>query len=251
MADEGQSVTGTEGTTQPETKVENQSTGTTTTGTQAEETFFDPSTIKGKPELEAAYKQMQKAFTEKTTSLAKSKDKVDAYDNFISNPIPAIRQLAQQYGLTLAEAKQIAEQTQFEPKSWDEVFSKAKQETRQELMKELQPFFSEIKEVKKQAVEKTLDENCPDWRLYEDHMMTNLQDHPSLVKDPVKLYRMSLPDDVVESKAYQQALKKLQDKAKGAQVSTGSNTNKSGEVLPKATSFKEAVAIAKAKLAAR
>lgn len=253
METEGQSTSGPETTTATETQGENQSTETTQQGTQ-EETFFDPASIKGKPELEAAYKQMQKAWTEKTTSLSKDKDKVKAYNDFVSNPIPVLKQLAQQYGLTLAEAQQVANQAQqaFEPKSWDDVFSRAKEETKKEVMKDLAPFFSEVKEVKKQSIEKQLDENCPDWRIYEDKMMQTLQDHPSLVKDPVKLYRMSVPDEVWESRATQAAMKKLQDKAKSSKMSSGSNTNKSGNFVPKGPrTFAESVAIAKAQLAER
>jgi hypothetical protein len=245
----GESTSGTEvaQTTVTETSGGSNSTETTQQGTQ-EETFFDPTSIKGKPELELAYKDMQRAFTEKTSSIAKNKTKVDAYDQFMANPVPVIRQLAQQYGLSIAEATQVANeaQKQFEPQSWDDVMSRAKKE----VLQELQPFLSEVKDFKKQSVEKTLDEKCPDWRTYEDKMMENLQSHPSLVKDPEMLYRLSVPQEVLEGRAAQRALQKLQDKAKGSQMSSGSNTNKSGNFIPKGPrTFAESVAIAKAQLA--
>ena len=232
-------------------------TETTPTGTQAaEETFFDPESIKGKPELESAYKQMQRAFTEKTSSLKSQKQKVEAYDAFMANPLMTIRQLATQYGMTVAEAKAVQQQAsgtgEFEPKTWDDVFSRAKLEAKQEVLKELQPLFSEVKQVKQQSVEKTLDENCPDWRLYEDPMMDTLKQHPTLVNDPVKLYRLSVPDEVWQARATKEAVKKIEAKAKGASVSSGSNTSKPGNFTPSGPlSFDQAVVAAKAQLAAQ
>ena len=53
--------------------------------TQAsEETFFDPAQLP--PELEATYKKMQAAFTQKTQGLAESKKKVEAYDQLLAAP---------------------------------------------------------------------------------------------------------------------------------------------------------------------
>jgi hypothetical protein len=239
-------------TTQAGTEGGTNATETTLVGTQdAEETFFDPESIKGTP-LEAPYKQMQRAFTEKTTAVKSQKQKIDAFDSFMSNPIVSIRQMASQYGLTIAEATKVAEQAQqeFQPNSWDEVISKSKDEATKELMDKLQPVFSELKEIKKQSIEKTLDEKCPDWRLHEDKMTENLHKHPSLVSDPEMLYRLSVPAEVLQARATKEAIKKFETKAKGAQVSSGSNTNKSGNFTPSGPmSFNEAVQVAKAKLA--
>ena len=56
-----------------------------TQSTQAsEETFFDPAQLP--PELEATYKKMQAAFTQKTQGLAESKKKVEAYDQLLAAP---------------------------------------------------------------------------------------------------------------------------------------------------------------------
>ncbi len=241
------------GTTEAGTEGGTTTTETTQQGTQeTEETFFDPESIKGKPELESAYKQMQRAFTEKTGVVKSQRQKIEAYDQFLANPKAVLQQLANQYGLTLAEAKQVAENQQiFEPKTWDDVFSKAEERAEKRVLDKLQPFFSEVKEVKKANIEKQLDEKCPDWRLHEDKMRENLAAHPSLAKDPVMLYRLSIPEEQLQARATKEALKKLEGKAKGASVSSGSNTNKSGNSLPKAGSFQEAVDIAKAQLAER
>lgn len=241
---QGTTQDGTEGGT---TNVE--TTGNNGTQT-AEETFFDPESIKGKPELEAAYKQMQRAFTEKTGVVKSQRQKIDAYDQFMSNPKAVLQQLANQYGLTLAEAKQVVEgQQTYEPKTWEDVFSKAEERAEQRVLDKLQPFFSEVKEVKKANIEKLLDEKCPDWRLHEDKMSETLQAHPSLVNDPVSLYRLSIPEEVLLSRATKEALKKIESKSKGASVSPGSNTNKSGNYAPNGPlSFQEAVVAAKARL---
>lgn len=260
----GQPAAGTETTTPTGTGGEvttQQTTGETGTGGAAEETFFDPKSIEGKPELVDAYKQMQRAFSEKTAAIASQRDKIDAFDKFASNPLEAIKSLASQYGLTIQQAAAVASNAaaaaggtsnQFQPQNWDEVFNRAKDITKQEVLKELQPVFNEIRATKKTIIEKQLDESCPDWKVYEDQMKDTLSKHPSLVNDPVMLYEMSLPKNVREARAYQQALRKLEDKGRGAQVSSGSNTNRSA---PNGSggkmSFAEAVAFAKADLAAK
>lgn len=226
---------------------------TTASGTVAdqEESFFDPSQIP--EELKPAYKQMQRAFTEKTTALKSHKAKIDAYDQFLADPTGTIKALAQQYGLTLAEAKQVAAEANtqsWEPKSWDDVLAKTRQEAEQGVLQRLQPIISEVQATKKQSIERMLDESCPDWRVYEDKMKETLNKHPTLVEDPVTLYELSLPKEVRQSRATQEALKKLEKKAKGASVSSGSNTNKTATVQSTGrVSFDEAVALAKAKLA--
>lgn len=254
----GQPAAGTETTTPPGTTgdvTQQQTTGNTGTA-NAEETFFDPRSIEGKPELVSAYKEMQRAFTEKTSAIASQREKIDAYDKFAQNPLDTIKALASQYGLTIQQAAAVAasagttEAQQFQPNNWDDVFNRAKEITKQAVLKDLQPVFNEIRETKKTIIEKQLDESCPDWKVYEDQMKDTLSKHPSLVQDPVLLYEMSLPKNVREARAYQQALKKLEGKTRGAQVSAGSNTNKSA---PNGSNgkmtFAESVQFAKAKLA--
>ena len=82
-------------------------------------------------------------------------------------------------------------------------------------------------------------------------MMTALQTHPTLVSNPMALYKLSVPDDVLQSRATQRALKKMQEKGKSAAVSGASTTTKkSGNKMPdKPLSFDEAVKFAEAQLA--
>lgn len=223
----------------------------------AEETFFDPESIKGKPELELAYKQMQGEFTKFAKQRKEFMQKVQAYDAFAANPTQAIQQLASQYGFTLtrAQAQQIANdqqaQQQFNPQSWDEVMKAAEERAEQRIMQKLSPFLKEVQETRKSQLETMLDSSCPDWRVYEDKMAETLQKHPTLMNDPVTLYRMSVPGEVLESRATQSALRKLQDKANAAKASPGSTTNQTAVSSKKASSFDEAVANAKAQLEAQ
>lgn len=257
---DGQATTAPETTSGPQTSQaapESQSTPaqTTSTGSVAE-TFFDPESIKGKPELEAAYKQMQGEFTRRTTELKKHEQKVKAYDAFTSNPAQALQELASQYGFTLTKAQAQAivnEQapSQFEPNSWEDVFKMAEERAEKRVLGKLEPFVNKVKETAQSQTEKLLDENCPDWRVYEDPMMKNLQSHPTLVNDPVMLYRLSVPSEVLESRAAQQALRKLQDKVSSSELSSGSTTTQQASDKPKGPmKFDDAVKYAKSKLAA-
>jgi len=267
---EGQPSEGTqEGTTQEGTAGQSgvaETQGTTSDGTQqsGEETFFDPRSIQDKPELMSAYKQMQRAFTEKTKAIKESKQKIDAYDAFYKDPLGQIQQLASQMGyqLTRAQAQQVQNQAQqnqqgqqtsgeWEPQSWDEVLQKATEQAYQKIQQDLSPVFNQVKELRESNLERFMDDNFADWRIYEDEMMGNLKQHPSLVNDPTALYRMSVPPEVLESRATQAALKKLQTKAQGSRTSEGSTTKQHGLVPDDIDTFDKAVEYAKKSLAAQ
>jgi len=262
---EGQSDAGTEGTTGTETgsKAEGQSgvadaQGTTDKGTQTagEETFFDPQDLEGKPELQAAYKEMQRAFGKKMEGIKGYQQKIDAYDAFYQDPLTQIQQMATRMGyqLTRAEAAQVAkegEATQ-EPQSWDEVYKTAEERAYNRIKDELGPMFNQVKEMRESNLERHLDDNFPDWRTYETEMMEKLKTHPSLANDPGGLYRLSVPPEVLESRATQTALKKLQTKAEGSTTSGGSTTKtKSAEVPDTPLTFQESVEFAKKQLASK
>jgi len=236
-----------------------QEQGTTPVEPQAtEDTFFDPRDIEGKPELQAAYKQMQSAFSKKMEAIKDNRQKIEAYDAFAADPVSQLQTMARQYGysLTRAEAAQQLQQQQdvnenWEPKSWDEVIQKAEERAYQRLLQENEPLLAEVKNLRKSNLESYLDTNAPDWRTYEDEMMQTLKAHPTLVNKPMDLYKLAVPDNVLQSRATQQALKKMQEKGKSAAVSGASTTTKkSGNKMPeKPLSFDEAVKYAEAQLA--
>lgn len=212
-----------------------------------ESDFFDYNEIKGKPELEAAYKQMQSAWTKKMQSLSDEykshAEKVQAYDQFMENPQENLKALMQQYGLQ----QPTQEQNGFDPQSWEDVISHVKGQ----IFDELKPVFQEVQSFKKQNIEQYMDNNFPDWRMYETDMMQNLQKHPSLSSDPGLLYRMSVPENVLNSRATQEALKKLKEQSQNAHVSGGSQTTRKATAPTRASSFKEAFEMAKQQLQER
>lgn len=230
-------------------------------GTQAgteEPTFIDPKNLP--PELQAHYKEMQKAFSKKMEALSKDRAKIEAYDAFSHDPVGNLQRMAAQMGyrLTRAEAAAMAAEGQggadpnnWEPKTWGEVIQKISQAARAGLLQELSPLIGQVTEMRKSSIEKMLDDSCPDWRTYEDEMKANIQAHPSLVNDPVKLYRISVPPEVLESRATQAALKKLEQKVKGGGTGGPSTTTRHQAATfgEKPLSFHEAVAAAKARLA--
>jgi len=226
-----------------------------------EDMFFNPQDIADKPELMAAYKGMQKAYTKKMQSLADQRHKIEAYDAFYSNPIEQVQRVAQQYGyqLTRAEAADMANKMQgqnqvdqdWQPQNWNDVMERATQIAEQRIMEKMNPVFSQVQDMRKQSIESALTEIDPTWQQYEDSMKSELAKHPTLANDPAKLYRLSVPQEVLESRATQAALRKLEDRQKSAGVSGTSTTNKKpGSGLPdKPLSFSEAVEAAKKNLA--
>lgn len=244
-----------EGTTDstPETtegQVSEQHTQKETSG-QVEDTFFDPKSIEGKPELEAAYKQMQGAFTKRMQGISKEKQKLDAYDNFMNDPIGNLQRMAKQYGYRLdqsdANTQTESNGQNKEPQTWDDVYNAAEKR----IMEKLQPMFKQFNDLKKSNIESQLSEIDPTWQQYEDDMITMLSKHPTLRDDPATLYRMSVPSEVLESRAMQKALKKFEDKAQSSKIAGPSTTTKQPEEgLPdKPISFQDAVKFAEAKLA--
>lgn len=212
----------------------------------AMESFFDPTSITGKPELEAAYKQMQGSYTKRMQEMAKHRPKIEAYERFEQDPIGTLRQLAGQYGYQFVQAGE-NQPKDWNPQSWDDVMAKAKQE----VMKEMQPVFNEVKTLKKQNIETYLDTNHSDWRTYEDSMMENLRAHPTLVQDPDRLYRMSVPPEVLEAKAIAKAMQKLKGSQDHAQVSGGATSKQTVQAPTGPLTFDQAVEVAKQRLAGR
>lgn len=251
---EGQAATAPEGTTgaAPATTegqaAQDGSTGTSTATAPSvteEETFFDPKTVP--PELLPAYKQMQKAFSKKTQTIAQQRQKLEAYDAFMMDPTANLKSLAAQYGLQITPAQaaqavqQAAQEGNWEPQTWDEVFTKVEEKLMAKLQGQLKPVFDNVQQQTAANIEKQLDAIDGNWKVYEDDMMATLKAHPSLVGDVGKLYRLSVPEEVLTSRAVQTALKKLEDKTKGAQVHGEKGAIKTAPVTKKANSFQEAV----------
>lgn len=252
-----------QGTTQGTTETGSKATDARGTKTQAagDETFFDPKSIEGKPELESAYKSMQRAFTKKMQGFKDSQQKIDAYDAFSKDPLGTMTALAQQYGYNLQprtgqnaqtgtqpnQAQGTEGQESWQPNSWDEVMDRATTIAEQRIMRQMQPLLGRVQDLQQGHIERELSEIDPGWQAYETDMMSNLQKHPTLADDPATLYRMSVPQDVLESRATQRALRKMEGKAETLQASGQSTVSKSQipETMPKHTTLNDAVNFAR------
>lgn len=228
-----------------------------------EEVFFDPKDLA--PELQAGWKQLQKAFTQKTQAIAANRKKIDQYDAFVRDPVGSMQQMAARLGYTLTPAQaaaavaaqQAKPETPWQPQSWDEVIAKSREEAVKEaetrILERMKPVFTELESLKRTSIEQQLDDAWPEWRQHEDAMIDTLQKHPTLANDPATLARVSVPQSVLESKAMQAAMRKLETRAKTAAVGSGSSANKAA-TNPKSQavmSFDEAVAYAKNQLRER
>lgn len=253
-ATQGQATSDPKGTTaaaptgaQGQSAASTQTTGNGSGGGDVE-SFFDPKSIAGKPELESAYKQMQGKFTKELTRFKEGKKKAEAYDAFVSNPGESLQKLANQLGYNLVQRDPNAKDDPANqaPKTWQDVYSRAKQE----VLKELQPVLGEVRQLKQQNVEQYLDNHHADWRTFEGEMLETLQAHPSLALDPDKLYRLSVPEEVLEARAHKAALVKLKGSSDAGQVSGATATRQiaTDEVPKKGSSFNDFVNYAKAKL---
>lgn len=225
------------------------------------QTFFDPQEyetlasqlpedIRG--QVDAYKKSLQAGFTKKSQEFAANKHKIEAYDAFEKNPQQVIQQLAQQYGYQLMQGAQQPEDQNWEPQDWNEVTTRIKEQARQEVLKDLAPYLNEVKQLKESTTEQYLDSKYPDWRNYEDDMRQLMESHPTLAKDPDTLYRMALPGEVVQSRAYKAALKKVQSQTQGAKVSGQGTVNKQTSSEPDGPlSFDQAVKVAKSRIQKR
>ncbi len=222
---------------------------TTGNGSVSGDTFFDPKSIEGKPELEQAYKQMQGDYTKAKQGLKAQQQKLDAYDNFMANPEASVRQLAEQYGYSLVKGQpDNSESESWQPKTWDDVMERAKELVRAEF----EPVLDEVQTLKKDSVEARLDKDFPDWRTYEDAMVANLGRHPSLANDHEALYELSIPKELRDQRAMQAAMKKLKGETESATVSDNKSTSvPTSDEPPKGISFEQAVEYARKKVAAQ
>jgi hypothetical protein len=219
----------------------------------SEDSFFDPNELD--PSLVPAYKNMQKAFTKKMQEISANRHKIEAFDAFNSDPLSVIQREAARMGYQLsradAQAVQDQQRAEFEPNTWDDVMERASALAEQRIMEKFAPVLNEVRQIKRGSVESQLNDIDPTWQQYEGEMRSVLQTHPTLANDPAALYRMSVPPEVLESRAVQKALKKMENKAQGSKVSGSSKTTKTpGMNVPdKPVTFGDAVAFARKQVA--
>lgn len=217
-----------------------------------ESTFFDPKSLDGKPELQAAYKQMQGKFTKAMQGIRGQEQQLQLVKQFEADPVGTIRRLAPQYGVSIVDGQPPQQQNgqPFQPKNWEDVVSHIRSEVMSELNEQYQPLVGAVKDLKQQNIEQYFDSNHADWRTYEQEMIENLQAHPTLANDPDRLYEMSVPREVRDARAMEAALKKLKGETESSRVSGSKTATHVTHDQPKGKlSFNDAVKYAKAKLA--
>lgn len=248
MADEGQASAESTGSTAG-APGSSEAVQTTQSGSGEAESFFDPKSIEGKPELVAAYKQMQADYTKKMQGIKGNQAKLDAYSAYEKDPQGTLRKLAQQHGIKILEGTDNKEP--WEPKTWDEVLSEAEKRAEAKVLQRLEPMFGQVQDLKTKNMETYLDQNFSDWRTYETQMVDLVTNHPTLANNPDLLYKLAVPESVIQSRAAKEALKKIQGQASSAQVSAGSTTHKTAVKSNGPLSFNQAIEAAKAELAAK
>lgn len=214
-------------------------------------------------QVNALHKQLLADYTKKTQGVSEIRKAAEAYQAFQQDPHRTLQQVAKQFGYELSKPGQ--EKTSSsesgngwnpdsgdDPKTWQDVIGYISKSIENRIGEMLNPVFDEFQTVKKHSIESQLAEIDPSWQSYEDQMKANLNKHPSLATDPALLYRVSVPADVLESRATQRALKRMEAKAKSGELSGASTTTrkpKAGVEPDKSLSFADAVNFARKKLA--
>lgn len=285
VAGEGQAAPAPEGTTiAAPTSAEGQASDAKAEGTPAKapeaqesDSFYDPKDLP--EELKGHYKSMQSAFTKKMTGLSErekaNRQKLEAYDAFMRDPISAMQQTASRYGFRLTRAEAAAELARQgtpqeekpvfsgpdgTPSSWEEIVQVAEERgakrAREMIMQELGPYIDTVKSQTAVNIEREFDQldvasgfPAGSWRQYEGQMVEVLKKHPSLSDDPATLYRLALPEEVYTSQATQKALSKLDKKVQNAQISAKGSIPKAVPTGREVKSFGDAVEAARAQLA--
>jgi len=258
-ATEGQAEAPPEGTTAeaPEGSGEQSANleQTTADGTgPSEESFFDVKDIEHDPNLMSAYKQMQASFTKSKQSFADGRQKIEAYDQFSANPVATMEQLARQYGYSLVKgtaAPTDGAGEQWQPKTWDDVMERATTLADKKAEEKYSGMMNEVKGLKQKNVETFLDANYSDWRLHEDKMIENLSLYPAMANDPDALYRLSVPPELLKSRATKAALAQLTGSNESAQVSGTEKSRVTSHEPSGPLTIDQAVVVARQRLAKR
>jgi hypothetical protein len=194
--------------------------------------------------------------------LGKEKEKIAAYDAFFADPVTSLRRTAEQYGMrmeparatstpgTPAEASTTSSfDVNWQPQTWDEVFQAFAPKIVEKILPTLQtsfrPVLDNLKTLTTSNVERQLAEIDPQWKLYEDDMTDSLKAHPTLANDVARLYRISVPEEVLTARATQAALKKFETKAASAKIQGKSSVQTSTGPTNQKLTFDEAVEKAK------
>jgi hypothetical protein len=211
-------------------------------------------------------KEYKAAYTKKTQNIADVKRKAEIYDAFEKDPHTMLNNIAGQYGYQLTRANQTQPQQaqqmsqqdigpDWQPETWGQVLEMAESRAEKRILDKLrpviEPLLQNVEKIRSDTIETQLDRIDGNWKLYEDEIKENMRLAPALIQSPsgiAKLYRMSVPEDVLTSRATQAALKKFEEKAKAASVESKSHATKTTPEYKGGGSFQDAVDAAKRQL---
>ena len=137
----------------------------------------------------------------------------------------------------------------WQPNTWNEVLTAFVPKVMEQLTGTLQtsfkPVMDNLKTLTTSNVERQLTEIDPQWRTYEDNITDTLKEHPTLANNVGRLYRISVPEEVLTARATQTALKKFETKAASAKIQGKSSIQSSTEPTNQKLTFDQAVEKAK------
>lgn len=153
------------------------------TGEKEEKAFMNPNELP--EELKPAFKKMQASFTRAMQKLAGERQKVELAEKILDNPDKAIELIAEATGKNIPSSSFESEPTD------DETVAYVKNLAMEAIKPLVNQLGSEVAQLKVQLVQTYLDNQYPDWYLYENEMADLLKAHPSLGNDLDKLYLLA------------------------------------------------------------
>lgn len=202
-----------------------------------EERFIDPDELP--KELLPHFKKMQASFTRRMQAIASQKEKVNLYDQLVAGGPEAVKILAQKVGLYVADKEPSKE---MEPEYGDSsTVSWIRKEIKAMLEEAVGPIKENTNKLKASQVERYLDENHTDWRLYDDVMADLVKKHPTLGEDVDALYELA------KTSATKVERMKTASNKRSSIVTKSSSSNRPVSIPKRAETLEEAIAMARAK----
>jgi hypothetical protein len=164
-------------------------------------------------------------YTKKTMGIKASEKQLAEYKQLMADPEGAARRFLAEKGYHIVQKDQTGQPKNWEPKTWKDVEDLIQQRAEEIANKQLNPMLKEVSTLKQQSIEARLDSDYADWRTYEEAMVQNLTEHPTLSKNLDLLYRLSVPQDVIEQRAYKKAMEKLKGGSDASQISGAKTTS--------------------------
>lgn len=202
-----------------------------------EERFIDPDELP--KELLPHFKKMQASFTRRMQSIAGDKEKINLYNQLVAGGPDAVKFLAQKAGLEVSEK---GSKPVDDPEYGDSsTVSWIRKEIKAMLEESIGPLKDNTNKLKASQVERYLDENHTDWRLYDDVMADLVKKHPTLGEDVDSLYELAKTATTKVERM------KTASNKRSSIVTKTSSSNRPISLPKRAETLEEAIAMARAK----